>query len=474
MLQENVQQQLVQVLNTKHKSNSKYSNTSLNTNNNHNNFPKSDQKNVVSDSLVLEQKCAPEAANSCVQIPVGNNLPLQIQKENVTAKTCLIRETTNSSDGRLDTIRATKAENVNYVCSGKVKLVTNEITYGVDKLNLNDESLKCGNELVEAAAVNPMKITKMVVTDNKQNLSAIQGALNYTSHQQNQSALKYHKIRSNQTNSDFSEKSLKLSNCSVDNFNDSKSKHYSSSTINSCQSKNSKSIESSKSSGNCGQISPKDAPYRSATLTDRYLKTLAKISAASDGKSDLQTILQKQRLKSENNLLQLPLSARVAYNESRKTNDIPDVNHFRRIGSTESINLQVDGDKTSPAFISLRHDSNESLVTLLGSKRCNSEDNLSVFSGRYDPVDISSHMGNTNQSSIVKAHPALVMEDNRENGLSVVYDNIGSENQHLHDELYESIAGSSSDISAIEDSNPTSRNDVNTSFSSSTASSFSR
>ena len=473
MFQENVQQQLVQVLNTKHRNNS---NTSLNTNNNHNNFPKSvcDQKNVVSDSLVLEQKCAPEAANSCVQIPVGNNLPLQIQKENVTAKTCLIRETTNSSDGRLDTIRATKAENVNYVCSGKVKLVTNEITYGVDKLNLNDESLKCGNELVEAAAVNPMKTTKMMVTDNKQNLSAIQGALNYTSHQQNQSALKYHKIRSNQTNSDFSEKSLKLSNCSVDNFNDSKSKHYSSSTINSCQSKNSKSIESSKSSGNCGQISPKDAPYRSATLTDRYLKTLAKISAASDGKSDLQTILQKQRLKSENNLLQLPLSARVAYNESRKTNDIPDVNHFRRIGSTESINLQVDGDKTSPAFISLRHDSNESLVTLLGSKRCNSEDNLSVFSGRYDVVDVSSHMGNTNQSSIVKAHPALVMEDNRENRLSVAYDNIGSESQHLHDELYESIAGSSSDISAIEDSNPTSRNDVNTSFSSSTASSFSR
>ena len=471
MLQENVQQQLVQVLNTKHRNNS---NTSLNTNNNHNNFPKSDQKNVVSDSLVLEQKCAPEAANSCVQIPVGNNLPLQIQKENVTAKTCLIRETTNSSDGRLDTIRATKAENVNYVCSGKVKLVTNEITYGVDKLNLNDESLKCGNELVEAAAVNPMKITKMVVTDNKQNLSAIQGALNYTSHQQNQSALKYHKIRSNQTNSDFSEKSLKLSNCSVDNFNDSKSKHYSSSTINSCQSKNSRSLESSKSSGNCGQISPKDAPYRSATLTDRYLKTLAKISAASDGKSDLQTILQKQRLKSENNLLQLPLSARVAYNESRKTNDIPDVNQLRRIGSTESINLQIDGDKTSPAFISLRHDSNESLVTLLGSKRCNSEDNLSVFSGRYDPVDVSSHMGNKNQSSIVKAHPALVMEDNRENRLSVVYDNIGSESQHLHDELYESIAGSSSDISAIEDSNPTSRNDVNTSFSSSTASSFSR
>ena len=471
MLQENVQQQLVQVLNTKHRNNS---NTSLNTNNNHNNFPKSDQKNVVSDSLVLEQKCAPEAANSCVQIPVGNNLPLQIQKENVTAKTCLIRETTNSSDGRLDTIRATKAENVNYVCSGKVKLVTNEITYGVDKLNLNDESLKCGNELVEAAAVNPMKITKMVVTDNKQNLSAIQGALNYTSHQQNQSALKYHKIRSNQTNSDFSEKSLKLSNCSVDNFNDSKSKHYSSSTINSCQSKNSKSLESSKSSGNCGQISPKDAPYRSATLTDRYLKTLAKISAASDGKSDLQTILQKQRLKSENNLLQLPLSARVAYNESRKTNDIPDVNQLRRIGSTESINLQIDGDKTSPAFISLRHDSNESLVTLLGSKRCNSEDNLSVFSGRYDPVDVSSHMGNKNQSSIVKAHPALVMEDNRENRLSVAYDNIGSESQHLHDELYESIAGSSSDISAIEDSNPTSRNDVNTSFSSSTASSFSR
>ena len=473
MFQENVQQQLVQVLNTKHRNNS---NTSLNTNNNHNNFPKSvcDQKNVVSDSLVLEQKCAPEAANSCVQIPVGNNLPLQIQKENVTAKTCLIRETTNSSDGRLDTIRATKAENVNYVCSGKVKLVTNEITYGVDKLNLNDESLKCGNESVEAAAVNPMKITKMVVTDNKQNLSAIQGALNYTSHQQNQSALKYHKIRSNQTNSDFSEKSLKLSNCSVDNFNDSKSKHYSSSTINSCQSKNSKSLESSKSSGNCGQISPKDAPYRSATLTDRYLKTLATISAASDGKSDLQTILQKQRLKSETDLQQLPLSARVAYNEIRKTNDIPDVNQLRRIGSTESINLQIDGDKTSPAFISLRHDSNESLVTLLGSKRCNSEDNLSVFSGRYDPVDVSSHMGNTNQSSIVKAHPALVMEDNRENGLSVVYDNIGSENQHLHDELYESIAGSSSDISAIEDSNPTSRNDVNTSFSSSTASSFSR
>ena len=461
------------MLNTKHRNNS---NTSLNTNNNHNNFPKSvcDQKNVVSDSLVLEQKCAPEAANSCVQIPVGNNLPLQIQKENVTAKTCLIRETINSSDGRLDTIGATKEENVNYVCSGKVKLETNEITYGVDKLNLNDESLKCGNELVEAAAVNPMKITKMVVTDNKQNLSAIQGALNYTSHQQNQSALKYHKIRSNQTNSDFSEKSLKLSNCSIDNFNDSKSKHYSSSTINSCQSKNSKSLESSKSSGNCGQISPKDAPYRSATLTDRYLKTLAKISAASDGKSDLQTILQKQRLKSENNLLHLPLSARVAYNESRKTNDIPDVNQLRRIGSTESINLQIDGDKTSPAFISLRHDSNESLVTLLGSKRCNSEDNLSVFSGRYDPVDVSSHMGNTNQASIVKAHPALVMEDNRENRLSVVYDNIGSENQHLHDELYESIAGSSSDISAIEDSNPTSRNDVNTSFSSSTASSFSR
>ena len=472
MLQENVQQQLVQVLNIKHENNSKYSNTSLNTNNKHNNFPKSvcDQKNVVSDSLVLEQKCAPEAANSCVQIPVGNNLPLQIQKENVTAKTCLIRETINSSDGRLDTSGFTKEENVNYVCSEKVKLVTNEITYGVDKLNLNDESLKCGNELVEAA-VNPMKITK---TDNKQNLSAIQGALNYTSHQQNQSALKYHKIRSNQTNSDFSEKSLKLSNCSVDNFNDSKSKYYSSSTISSCQSKNSKSVESSKSSGNCGQISPKDAPYRSATLTDRYLKTLAKISAASDGKSDLQTILQKQRLKSENNLLQLPLSARVAYNESRKTNDIPDVNHFRRIGSTESINLQVDGDKTSPAFISLRHDSNESLVTLLGSKRCNSEDNLSVFSGRYDPVDVSSHMGNKNQSSIVKAHPALVMEDNRENRLSVAYDNIGSESQHLHDELYESIAGSSSDISAIEDSNPTSRNDVNTSFSSSTASSFSR
>lgn len=471
MFQENVQQQLVQVLNTKHRNNS---NTSLNTNNNHNNFPKSDQKNVVSDSLVLEQKCAPEAANSCVQIPVGNNLPLQIQKENVTAKTCLIRETTNSSDGRLDTIRATKAENVNYVCSGKVKLVTNEITYGVDKLNLNDESLKCGNESVEAAAVNPMKITKMVVTDNKQNLSAIQGALNYTSHQQNQSALKYHKIRSNQTNSDFSEKSLKLSNCSVDNFNDSKSKHYSSSTINSCQSKNSKSLESSKSSGNCGQISTKDAPNRSATLTDRYLKTLATISAASDGKSDLQTILQKQRLKSETDLQQLPLSARVAYNESRKTNDIPDVNQLRRIGSTESINLQIDGDKTSPAFISLRHDSNESLVTLLGSKRCNSEDNLSVFSGRYDPVDVSSHMGNKNQSSIVKAHPALVMEDNRENRLSVAYDNIGSESQHLHDELYESIAGSSSDISAIEDSNPTSRNDVNTSFSSSTASSFSR
>ena len=471
MFQENVQQQLVQVLNTKHRNNS---NTSLNTNNNHNNFPKSDQKNVVSDSLVLEQKCAPEAANSCVQIPVGNNLPLQIQKENVTAKTCLIRETTNSSDGRLDTIRATKAENVNYVCSGKVKLVTNEITYGVDKLNLNDESLKCGNELVEAAAVNPMKITEMVVTDNKQNLSAIQGALNYTSHQQNQSALKYHKIRSNQTNSDFSEKSLKLSNCSVDNFNDSKSKHYSSSTINSCQSKNSKSLESSKSSGNCGQISTKDAPNRSATLTDRYLKTLATISAASDGKSDLQTILQKQRLKSETDLQQLPLSARVAYNEIRKTNDIPDVNQLRRIGSTESINLQIDGDKASPAFISLRHDSNESLVTLLGSKRCNSEDNLSVFSGRYDPVDVSSHMGNKNQSSIVKAHPALVMEDNRENRLSVAYDNIGSESQHLHDELYESIAGSSSDISAIEDSNPTSRNDVNTSFSSSTASSFSR
>ena len=471
MLQENVQQQLVQVLNTKHKRNS---NTSLNTNNNHNNFPKSDQKNVVSDSLVLEQKCAPEAANSCAQIPVGNNLPLQIQKENVTAKTCLIRENTNSSDGRLNTIGATKEENVNYVCSGKVKLVTNEITYGVDKLNLNDESLKCGNELVEAAAVNPMKITKM---DNKQNLAAIQGALNYTSHQQNQSALKYHKIRSNQTNNDFSEKSLKSSNCSVDNFNDSKyskSKHYLSSKINSCQSKNSKSIESSESSGNCGQISPKDAPYRSATLTDRYLKTLAKISAASDGKSDLQTILQKQRLKSENSLLQLPLSARVAYNESRKTNDIPDVNQLRRIGSTESINLQVDGDKTSPAFISLRHVSNESLVTLLGSKRCNSEDNLSVFSGRYDAVNVSSHMGNTNQSSIVKAHPALVMEDNRENRLSVVYDNIGSENQHPHDELYESIAGSSSDISAIEDSNPTSHNDVNTSFSSSTASSFSR
>ena len=298
-----MQQQLVQVLNTKHKNNS---NTSLNTNNNHNNFQNSvcDQKNVVSDSLVLEQKCAPEAANSCVQIPVGNNLPLQIQKENVTAKTCLIRETTNSSDGRLDTSGATKEENVNYVCSEKVKLVTNEITYGVDKLNLNDESLKCGNELVEAA-VNPMKITK---TDNKQNLSAIQGALNYTSHQQNQSALKYHKIRGNQTNSDFSEKSLKLSNCSIDNdFKYSKSKHYSSSTINSCHSKNSKTIESSKPSGDFGQILPKDAPYKSATLTDRYLKTLAKISAASDGKSDLQTILQKQRLKSENNLLQLPL-----------------------------------------------------------------------------------------------------------------------------------------------------------------------
>merc|ERR1711902_301153 len=101
VLQENVQQQLVQVLNTK---NSNSSNKNVNVINI--SSPIADQKNVnVCDSLSIakEQKCAaPKASkiSNCEKISVGNDLDLQIKKENNVkeeATTCLIRETSSNS-----------------------------------------------------------------------------------------------------------------------------------------------------------------------------------------------------------------------------------------------------------------------------------------------------------------------------------------------------------------------------------------
>merc|ERR1712060_163821 len=102
--------------------------------------PNYDQKNVnVCDSLSIakEQKCAaPKASkiSNCEKISVGNDLALQIKKENNVkeeATTCLIRETSSNSANNTSGNR--KEEKVNLVLSEKVKLHTNGITDGVDK-----------------------------------------------------------------------------------------------------------------------------------------------------------------------------------------------------------------------------------------------------------------------------------------------------------------------------------------------------
>jgi hypothetical protein len=177
--------------------------------------------------------------------------------------------------------------------------------------------------------------------------------------------------------------------------------------------------------------------------------------------------------------------------------------HLRRVGSTESINPQMEGTKSSHAFTSLRNQSNESLTTISIPKRCNSEDNLSVFSGRYDPVDVSSSLNSSTKtvpSAIVKARPAIVREDQGDDSLSYIYDTVEMEDQYPNDELYESIAGSMSDLSVTHQNkdlttnrntnryivtstkndtnqyinNTIGNNDAKSSLSSSNASSFSR
>ena len=442
MLQENVQQQLVQVLNTKNNSNVNVINTNSSLKN-------SDQRNVVCDSLLLEQKCAPEAANSCEQIPVGNNLALQSQKENIStaAKTCLIRENTSNA--------SSKEEKVYFVSNGKVKL-TNDITDGVDKLNLNDKSLKCGNELVGAAA----PTENIMISKEKQNSAVIMGG---SSHQNRSTS--NHISLMNKEIEYRNRLPSNLINHRNNNGNNiySKSKNHPRTTklnVLNNEAVNAANIQSTKSLTEPVEILPQNiSTYQASNLTDRYLKTLAHISANSDGKSDLQTILQRQRLKSESHLLQFPQSSRITHKDNTKAcinveeRHLHSPGYLSRVGSTESINTQMEGTKSSHAFTSLRNQSIESLTTISIPKRCNSEDNLSVFSGRYDPVDVSSSLNSPSKtvpSAIVKARPAVVREDQGDS-LSYIYDTVEMEDQYPNDELYESIAGSMSDLSVTQE-----------------------
>ena len=496
MLQENVQQQLAKVLNTKNNTNNVNLINNISLKNDRDN-----QRNVVSDPLLSEQKCAPKAWNSCEQIPVGNNLALQIHKENTSEKTCLIREISNTA-----TSGSSKEEKVNFVSGGKVK-TTNEITDGVDKLNLNGLSSKCGNELKGATASS----TKNMII-NEDETTVIKVATTPTSHQNRSTLNQIYSVRKKETEHD--ERSLNHSNRShgIDIY--SKSRKHSSRKHPAIKNQTTNK-QSTKCLTGLVELSPKPTvPYQSPTLTDRYLKTLARCSAASDGKADLQTILQRQRVKSESNLLQFPETARRLYGDEMKKTIAAEERcsnsngSLRRIGSTESISTQVDEINYSPAFHSLRNHSIEPLTAFSIPKRCNSEDNLSVFSGRYDLVDVSStqtmnQITNNNgiPSAIVKAQPAVVREEEADS-LSYIYDNVNEmEYQYQNDELYESIAGSTSDLSLTPERNELASNDISssrysesskrngsnryirnkslsnatkTSFSSSTASSFSR
>ena len=443
VLQENVQQQLVQVLNTKK------GNSSSNNNVNVINIssPNCDQKNVnVCDSLLLaeDHKCAAPKASQTIS--VGNSLALQIQKENNSlneAATCLIRETSSNSANNTSGNR--KEEKVNLVVSEKVKLHSNGITDGVDKLNLSDSSLKCGNELsggISAAAnkIKEKQASSLTAQLRKNTSSSLQNRSNLNLLEKRNKELKY------------SERTLS-SHSSNGNDNDDINALYTKSKNHSSTSKQSVIKQKMRETDIYAQ-SP--ASYRSQTLTDKYLKSLAKISADSDGKSDLQTILQRQRMKSESSILQFPHMNRTTKNveseTDKKCSNSPRL--LRRVGSTESINIQAtDGTKHQPVFSSLRNHSIESLALSSAPKRYNSEDNLSVFSGRYDPVDVSGslNLSETNKnvpSSIVKARPAVVREDH-DDDLSCIYDNVQTDDQYPNDELYESINGSSSDLSSL-------------------------
>ena len=293
MLQENVQQQLVQVLNTKK------GNSSSNNNVNVINIssPNCDQKNVnVCDSLLLaeDHKCAAPKASQTIS--VGNSLALQIQKENNSlneAATCLIRETSSNSANNTSGNR--KEEKVNLVVSEKVKLHSNGITDGVDKLNLSDSSLKCGNELsggISAAAnkIKEKQASSLTAQLRKNTSSSLQNRSNLNLLEKRNKELKY------------SERTLS-SHSSNGNDNDDINALYTKSKNHSSTSKQSVIKQKMRETDIYAQ-SP--ASYRSQTLTDKYLKSLAKISADSDGKSDLQTILQRQRMKSESSILQFP------------------------------------------------------------------------------------------------------------------------------------------------------------------------
>ena len=472
VLQENVQQQLVQVLNTK---NSNSSNKNVNVINI--SSPIADQKNVnVCDSLSIakEQKCAaPKASkiSNCEKISVGNDLAQQIKKENSVeeeATTCLIRETSSNSANNTSGNR--REEKVNLVLSEKVKLRTNEITDGVDKLNLSDSSIKCGNEMREfsSSASNQGK--------EKQTYTSVQKlGKNTGSSLQNRSNLNLLEKRNKEIQ--YSERPLSSNgyNC---NSNDKEN-------INAIYTKSKNHLSTSKPSAINHKMKETDIytkshdNYRSQTLTDKYLKSLAEISADSDGKSDLQTILQRQRMKSECSIAQFPQLTRTPTKDEyskERCSDSPRI--LRRVGSTESISINNnDGMKHQPVFSSLRNNSAESLVFISAPKRYNSEDNLSVFSGRYDPVDVSESLNHTTPnklipSSIVKARPAVVRED-RDDSLSYTYDNVYADDEYPNDELYESIAGSSSDLSSIGHDRSKLSN-IKTKTTASTSSSFSR
>ena len=473
VLQENVQQQLVQVLNTKN------SNSSCNKNVNVINIssPISDQKNVnVCDSLSIakEQKCAaPKASkiSNCEKISVGNDLAQQIKKENNVkeeATTCLIRETSSNSANNSSGNR--REEKVNLVFSEKVKLHTNGITDGVDKLNLSDSSIKCGNETREYISSASHQGKEKQNYNSGKKLGKDTG-----SSLQNRSNLNLLEKRNKEIQ--YSERPLSSNgyNCNSndkENINAiyTKSKNHSSTSNQSVINHKMKETDIyTKSHDN----------YRSQTLTDKYLKSLAEISADSDGKSDLQTILQRQRMKSECSIAQFPKLTRTPTKDEyskQRCSDSPRI--LRRVGSTESISINNnDGTKHQPVFSSLRNNSVESLAFTSAPKRYNSEDNLSVFSGRYDPVDVSGSLNYTTTnkiipSSIVKARPAVVREDH-DDSLSYTYDNVHADDEYPNDELYESIAGSSSDLSSIGHDRSKLGN-IKTKTTSSTTSSFSR
>ena len=318
VLQENVQQQLVQVLNSK---------TTLLSNKNVNVIKTSlktqDQRNVGShdvgsggDSLLLlaQKQLLPQAtARSCEKIPVGNtNLSLQItqKEENMAAKT---RTPSTKETEKTEEEKMVKTGSGNK----KVKSMEEEesIAYGVDKWNVSssknttltakrsDNQLKTAERIAASRGSGGHHDNNLTLNDNtknrrienvkspsKQNVNVFANVILHNSDTGNYARTVSHHDPFTKTNEQH-ETTITSKMQSAKSLLDSAVDMPAAKSVNVTSQNNT-------------------SKPNNPNLTDRYLKTLARISAATNGKADLQTVLQRHQQKTENHLLHFPQSHR--------------------------------------------------------------------------------------------------------------------------------------------------------------------